>query len=138
MSIRFCDYNLSGETISHLLGERNSGISPVAHLPMPEHKALALHFAQIEKARAELQQYQADETDEDFFDFGPEDFDSNPSQAEALYEQLSAWRELQAQRGSNQLTEPAVGGETAINEVEPNTKEASKKPVSSTVGNSAE
>lgn len=138
MSIRFCDYNLSGETISHLLGERNSGISPVAHLPMPEHKALSMHLAQIDKARAELLQYQADETDEEFFDFGPEDFDDNPSRAELLYQQLSSWRALHANEGSKQPSEPAFGGETAINEVEPNTKEASKKPVSSPVGNSAE
>lgn len=138
MSIRFCDYNLSGETISHLLGERNSGISPVAHLPMPEHKALTMHLAQIDRARAELQQYNADETDEEFFDFGPEDFDNNPSHAEYLYQQLCSWREQHAPNGSNQPSEPAVGGETAINEVEPIKKEASGKPISSPVGSVSE
>lgn len=121
MAIRFCDYNLDGEYLhSSPVGELHSKQAITVTLPAPEHRSLAYYYDQIDKYKASLAAQNVDESDEDFFDFGEEDFDDNPSGAEALFEQLSAWREARA----NKASEPAKSGETPLNEVVPLKEEA--------------
>lgn len=130
MAIRLSDYNLDGEYSQIHSGELHSHQAVSVCLPVPEHRSLSYYYDQINKLQASLVQKNVDESDEDFFDFGEEDFDDNPSGAEALFDALSAWR---AQR-ANKPSEPAVGGETATKEGEP-LKEEAQAPSSLSVGN---
>lgn len=135
MAFRFSDCNLVGETLHSQIGEVNSNQAIALSLPVPEHKSLAHYFEQINKVQSSLHQHDVDETDEDFFDFGPEDFDDNPSAAEALYLGLSAWREQRAQISPKSESESSQTPQ-GVNEVKPNKEEASA-PSSSPVGSEA-
>lgn len=121
MAVRLSDYNLDGEYLHSLPnGELHSKQAIAVSLPAPEHRALDFYYQQIDQYKKSLLAQDVDETDEDFFDFGEEDFDDNPTRAEALFESLCTWR----QNRENQPSEPAVGGETAIHEVVPHKEEA--------------
>lgn len=100
MAIRYCDFNLNGELFLTPLGEFNSNIKLYEHMPMPEHKALKLHFQQIDIARQALAQEQVEESDDIFFDFGEDDFNDNPTYFEKLFESYSAWQQNKAVQSS--------------------------------------
>lgn len=120
MATRYCDFNLNGEEYITPLGEFNSNVKLFEHMPMPEHKALKLHFQQIDMARLALAGEQVEESDEEFFDFGEDDFNDNPTYFENLFERYSQWQE---QKGLQPSTS-GVDGVKASNVVEPSKEEA--------------
>lgn len=121
MAIRNSDFNLDGEMLHSLpTGELHSKQAISVPLPAPEHRTLAYYFEQIDKYKASLLSNNVDESDEDFFDFGEEDFDENPTRAEALFESLNTWRHNR----ENKPSETVLDGETAPKEVVPHKEEA--------------
>lgn len=113
MPTRFSDFNLHGEERLSPLGEVNSGVKLYENMPIPEHKALQLHFQQIDLARAALAAEQVDETDEEFFDFGPDDFEQNQTKFEQIFDDFCQWKYLQAQKAEQGQQEKPAGEEPA-------------------------
>nr|CDL65955.1 unnamed protein product [uncultured bacterium] len=114
MATRFCDFNLNGDQLQNLTGERNSNQALAVVLPSPEHKTLAHYFAEINRAQAQLASLNAEESDLEFFNFGPEDFDENPSQFEAFYMALSDWRNNRAQTSPMSAPQAPQGGQEVV------------------------
>lgn len=108
MANRFNDFNLDGEERVNILGEVNSKQAISVPLPASEHRALKWHLAQIDKARLALAEQQVDETDEDFFDFGEDEFSDNQSEFEALFERFNAWKFNRQAESTNVEEKPAV------------------------------
>lgn len=117
MATRFQDFNLNGEEKQTLTGEVNSGYQLYVQMPLPEHKALSWHLAKIDQARLALAQEGVEETDEDFFDFGEDEFTEPPSPSESLASDFNDWKtikEAQALENQNKpANEPAVTSKDA-------------------------